>query len=41
MSDANEPRDRVTVAFRILLAIPHLIAVGALGIAWAIITVIA
>ncbi len=35
------PRDRVTVAFRIFLAIPHVIAVWVLGIAWGITTVIA
>lgn len=35
------PRNRVTVAFRLILAIPHLIAVWALGIAWAITTIIA
>lgn len=34
-------RDRVSVAFRILLAIPHLIVVALLGIGWAIATVIA
>ena len=34
-------RDRVTVAFRIFLAIPHLIAIWALGIAWGVTTVIA
>ena len=35
------PRDRVSVAFRLILAIPHLIAVWALGIAWAITSLIA
>jgi hypothetical protein len=34
-------RDRVSVGFRLILAIPHLIAVWALGIAWAITSVIA
>jgi hypothetical protein len=34
-------RDRVSVAFRIVLAIPHLICVWALGIAWGITTLIA
>jgi hypothetical protein len=34
-------RDRVTVAFRIILAIPHILAVWALGIAWALSTIIA
>ena len=36
-----EPRDRLTVAFRPILAIPHLIAVAALGVAWAVTTMIA
>jgi hypothetical protein len=34
-------RDRLTVAFRIILAIPHLLAVWVLGIAWFFSTVIA
>lgn len=34
------PRDRLTVAFRIILAIPQLIVVTLLGIAWSITTVI-
>ena len=34
-------RDRLTVAFRIVLVIPQLIAVWALGIAWAVTTIIA
>jgi hypothetical protein len=34
-------RDRLTVAFRVVLAIPHILAVWALGIAWALTTVIA
>jgi hypothetical protein len=34
-------RDRLTVAFRLVLAIPHLLAIWALGIAWAVVTVIA
>jgi hypothetical protein len=34
-------RDRVSVAFRLILVIPHLIAVWALGIAWAITSLIA
>lgn len=34
-------RDRVTVAFRLLLAIPHLVVVWALGIVWGIATIIA
>lgn len=35
------PRDRVSVGFRVLLAMPHLIALWALGIAWALTTMIA
>ena len=35
------PRDRLSVAFRIILAIPHLLAVWVLGVAWALATVIA
>ena len=35
------PRDRVRVFFRIILAIPHIVAVWALGLAWAISTMIA
>jgi len=37
----EEPRDRVAIAFRIVLALPHLIAVWLLGVAWACTTVIA
>jgi hypothetical protein len=36
-----ESRDRVSVAFRLILAIPHIIAVWALGLAWGITTIIA
>ena len=35
------PRDRLTVAFRLILAIPQILAVWALGAAWAIATIIA
>jgi uncharacterized protein DUF4389 len=35
------PRNRVTVAFRLILAIPQFIAVGVLGLAWGITTFIA
>ena len=34
-------RDRLTVAFRLILSIPHLIVVWALGIAWALTTIVA
>ncbi len=35
------PRDRVSVGFRIILALPHILAVWVLGIAWALTSVIA
>lgn len=35
------PRDRLSVAFRPILVIPHLIAIWALGIAWGITTMVA
>lgn len=35
------PHDRMTVAFRLILAIPHLIAVWLLGAAWCLATVFA
>lgn len=35
------PRNRLTVFFRLLLAIPHLIAISILGVAWFVVTVIA
>lgn len=34
-------RDRVNIAFRLILAIPHIIAVWALGLAWGLSTLIA
>ena len=34
-------RDRVTVAFRIFLVLPHLVVLWVLGIAWAVTTVVA
>jgi hypothetical protein len=37
----DAPRDRVSVAFRIILAIPHLLAVWVLGVAWGLSTIIA
>lgn len=39
--DQPDHRDRVSVAFRLILAVPHLIIVWLLGIAWLITTVIA
>lgn len=35
------PRNRLTVAFRLILAVPHLLAVWALGVAWFVTTVVA
>jgi hypothetical protein len=37
----DEPRDRVSVAFRLILAIPHIFAVWLLGVAWCLATIIA
>lgn len=37
----DAPRDRLTVAFRVILAIPHIIAVWVLGLAWGLTTLIA
>ena len=37
----GEQRDRLSVAFRPILAIPHFILLWALGVAWAVVTVIA
>ena len=37
----EEPRDRLTVGFRPILAIPQLIAIWILGIAWALATIFA
>jgi len=35
------PRNRLSVAFRVFLAIPHLIVVSVLSIAWAVTTIVA
>ena len=37
----EDRRNRLTVFFRLLLAIPHLIVISILGIAWAVVSVIA
>jgi hypothetical protein len=37
----GEPRDRLTVGFRVLLALPHILALWALSIAWAFTTAVA
>jgi hypothetical protein len=39
--DPQGSRDRLTIAFRILLAIPHLIALIFVGLAWLIVTITA
>jgi hypothetical protein len=41
LSRPTEPRDRLTVFFRILLALPHLIVLGLLGFLWAFTTAVA
>ncbi|MCU0633721.1 MAG: DUF4389 domain-containing protein [Gemmatimonadaceae bacterium] len=35
------PRDRVSVAFRLLLIVPHLIALCVLSVAWIVVTIVA
>ena len=39
--DPVEPRDRLTVAFRLILGIPHFIVLAFLGVAWCLTTIIA
>lgn len=41
LSPPEGPRDRVTVAFRLILAIPHIVVVAVLSLVWALITLIA
>ena len=41
LPEPEEPRDRLTVAFRLVLALPHLLVIWLLGIAWVITTIIA
>ena len=41
LTPPDGPRNRVSVALRIFLVIPHLLAVWALGVAWACTTVLA
>jgi hypothetical protein len=41
LNEPTPPRDRVSVAFRLILAIPQLIVVWALGIAWLLTTIVA
>lgn len=37
----DEPRNRLTVAFRLILVLPHLLAMWVLGVAWVITTIVA
>ena len=41
LTPPTTPRNRLTVAFRLILAIPQFIAVGLLGVAWAFTTFVA
>lgn len=41
VSKPAEPRDRLTVFFRLFLAIPHFLIVGVLGLAWSFTTAVA
>lgn len=41
LEPSDAPRDRLTVGFRLILAIPHLLAVWLLGVAWFLTTVVA
>jgi hypothetical protein len=41
LAPSDAPRDRVTVAFRFFLAIPHILVLWPLSIAWAVATAIA
>jgi hypothetical protein len=41
LAPAPAERDRLTVAFRVLLAIPHFVAVCVLGVAWIVATIVA
>jgi hypothetical protein len=41
LPEPTAPRDRVTVAFRIFLIMPHLLVLWVLGVAWAVSTLIA
>lgn len=41
LTPQTTPRNRLTVAFRLLLALPHIVVLWLLGIAWAITTIVA
>ncbi|MDX1674386.1 MAG: DUF4389 domain-containing protein [Longimicrobiales bacterium] len=40
LPEPQAPRSRLTAAFRIVLALPHLVLVGLLGVAWAFTTAV-
>ena len=41
LSQPGEPRDRLTIFFRLLLALPHIVILWVLGLAWAMTSIIA
>jgi hypothetical protein len=41
LPEPDEPRDRVAVAFRFFLALPHLVVLWLLGMVWAFTTIVA
>lgn len=41
LTPPTEPRDRVSVAFRIILVLPHLLVIWALSLVWGVTTIIA
>jgi len=41
LTPPTTPRDRLSVAFRLILAIPQMVVVAALSVAWAVTTIIA
>jgi hypothetical protein len=41
LNEPTAPRDRISVAFRLILAIPQLIVIWALSIAWVVTTIVA
>jgi hypothetical protein len=41
LEEPDAPRNRLSVAFRIFLALPHLLALWVLGMAWAVTTTVA
>ena len=41
LTQPAEPRDRLTIFFRLILALPHIVFLWVLGVAWCVTTVIA